>query len=119
MPATRHMISTPEFEAMKKKPIIVNTSRGGLVDEAAMVDALDRDLISGIGFDVLTSEPPKPDNPLLAVLERPNVIVTPHVAWYTKEAAERLEQETLQRILEILKGIIPQNLKNPEVLEPE
>jgi len=57
-PATRNMISTPEFEAMKSSALVINTSRGGLVDEAALVDALDRGLIAGAGFDVLTKEPP-------------------------------------------------------------
>jgi len=104
MPATRNMISTPEFEAMKKKPIIVNTSRGGLVDEAAMVDALDRGLISGIGFDVLTSEPPQPDNPLLKVLDRPNVIVTPHVAWASVEARQTLWDQVVSHIDNFLNG---------------
>lgn len=98
MPATKHMISTPEFEAMKKKPIIVNTSRGGLVDEAAMVDALDQGLIAAIGFDVLTSEPPAPDNPLLSVLTRPNVIVTPHVAWASEEAMQTLWDQVISHV---------------------
>jgi len=104
MPATRNMISTPEFEAMKRKPIIINTSRGGLVDEAAMVDALDRGLISGIGFDVLTSEPPQPDNPILQILDRPNVIVTPHVAWASTEARQTLWNQVAHHIDNFLTG---------------
>ncbi|GAA6175868.1 D-2-hydroxyacid dehydrogenase [Sulfitobacter pacificus] len=104
MPATRNMISTPEFEAMKRKPIIINTSRGGLVDEAAMVDALDRGLISGIGFDVLTSEPPQPDNPILQILDRPNVIVTPHVAWASTEARQTLWDQVAHHIDNFLTG---------------
>lgn len=104
MRATRNMISTPEFEAMKKKPIIVNTSRGGLVDEAAMVDALDRELISGIGFDVLTSEPPEANNPLLSILERPNVIVTPHVAWASIEARQTLWDQVISHVDNFLSG---------------
>ncbi len=98
MPATRHMISTPEFEAMKKKPILVNTSRGGLVDEAALVDALDRGLIAAAGFDVLTKEPPEADNPLLKVLDRPNVIVTPHVAWASEEAMQTLWDQVVSHV---------------------
>lgn len=104
MRATRNMISTPEFEAMKRKPIIINTSRGGLVDEAAMVDALDRGLISGIGFDVLTSEPPQPDNPILQILDRPNVIVTPHVAWASTEARQTLWDQVAHHIDNFLTG---------------
>lgn len=103
-PSTRNMISTPEFEAMKKKPILVNTARGGLVDESALVDALERGLISGAGFDVLTTEPPSSDNPLLSALERPNVIVTPHVAWASHEAMQTLWDQTISHIDNFLDG---------------
>ena len=103
-PSTRHMISTPEFEAMKKKPILVNTARGGLVDESALVDALERGLITGAGFDVLTTEPPTPDNPMLAVLDRPNVIVTPHVAWASHEAMQTLWDQMISHIDNFLDG---------------
>lgn len=104
MPATRHMISTPEFEAMKNKPILVNTSRGGLVDEAALVDALDRGLIAAAGFDVLTAEPPAPDNPLLKVLDYPNVIVTPHVAWASEEAMQTLWNQVVEHVENFVSG---------------
>lgn len=86
MPATRDMLAMPEFRRMKKGALIINCGRGGLVNEADVVTALDEGLIGGIGFDCLTSEPPKPDNPLLSVLTRPNVIVTPHTAWASDEA---------------------------------
>jgi glycerate dehydrogenase len=77
LPNTRNMLAMREFRAMKKRPLIINCGRGGLVDEADLVRALDLGLIAGIGFDCLTTEPPRPDNPLLAVLDRSNVIVTP------------------------------------------
>ncbi len=98
MPATRNVIAMPEFKKMKRKPLLVNTSRGGLVHEEDMVAALDQGLIGGIGFDVLTSEPPAPDNPLLKILERPNVIVTPHVAWASTEAMQTLWDQTVDHI---------------------
>ena len=72
MPATKNMIAWPEFEKMAKKPLLINCARGGLVDEADLVRALDAGRISGVGFDCLTTEPPLPDNPLLSILERPN-----------------------------------------------
>jgi glycerate dehydrogenase len=97
-PGTRHMISTPEFEAMRQQPLLINTSRGGLVDEAALVDALDRSLIAGVGFDVLTKEPPAPDNPLLKILNHPNVIVTPHVAWASEEAMSEVWRQTIEAV---------------------
>jgi glycerate dehydrogenase len=64
LPSTRNMLAMPEFRRMTKRPLIINCGRGGLVDEADLVEALDLGLISGIGFDCLTSEPPKPENPL-------------------------------------------------------
>jgi glycerate dehydrogenase len=104
MPSTKHMISTPEFEAMKKKPLLINTSRGGLVDEAALVDALERGLIAGAGFDVLTKEPPAPDNPILRVLERPNFILTPHVAWASEEAMTEVWRQTIEAVDQFIEG---------------
>ena len=104
MPATRNMIAMPEFRKMKRRPIIVNTARGGLVDETALVSALDDGLISGIGFDVLTSEPPNPDNPLLAILDRPNVIVTPHVAWASEEAMQTLWNQLVGHLENFQRG---------------
>ena len=104
MPATRNMISDREFGMMKKKPLIINASRGGLVDEAALVRALDAGRISGIGFDVLTSEPPLPDNPLLSVLDRPNVVVTPHTAWASDEAMQTLWDQVVDHLESFRRG---------------
>lgn len=98
MPATRNMIAAPEFAKMKKKPLLINCARGGLVNEADLVDALDAGQIAGIGFDCLTSEPPLPDNPLLKILGRPNVIVTPHVAWASDEAMQTLWDQVVRHI---------------------
>ena len=98
MPSTRNMIATPEFERMKNTAILVNTSRGGLVDEAALVDALERGLIAGAGFDVLTKEPPEPDNPLLKVLERTNFILTPHTAWASDEAQTEVWRQVIHHL---------------------
>lgn len=104
MPSTRNMISTPEFEAMKQKPLLINTSRGGLVDEAALVDALDRGLIAGAGFDVLTKEPPALDNPIVKVLDRPNFILTPHVAWASEEAMTEVWRQTVEAVQMFIDG---------------
>ena len=101
---TRNMISIPEFEIMKNRPILINTSRGGLVDELALVAALDKDLIAGVGFDVLTTEPPQADNPLLSILARPNVIVTPHVAWASEEAMQTLWDQTISHVDNFING---------------
>jgi glycerate dehydrogenase len=98
LPGTRNMLAMPEFRRMTKRPLIINCGRGGLVDEAALVEALDLGLISGIGFDCLTSEPPKAGNPLLKVIDRPNVIVTPHVAWASTEAVLAVWQQLIAHI---------------------
>src|SRR5512134_340330 len=106
---TRNMIAMPEFRAMKRRPLIINTARGGLVDEADLVRALDEGLISGIGFDVVTGEPPASDNPLMRVSNRPNVIVTPHVAWASDEAQQALADQLMDNIENFVAGT-PSNL---------
>lgn len=98
MPATRNMIAAREFAMMKKKPLIINCARGGIVHEADLVAALDAGQIGGIGFDCLTTEPPEADNPLLKVLDRPNVIVTPHTAWASDEAMQTLWDQVVSHI---------------------
>ncbi|MBP1841963.1 glycerate dehydrogenase [Rhizobium petrolearium] len=103
-PTTRNLIGIEEFRRMKKRPLIINTARGGLVNEADLVTALNEGLIAGAGFDVLTKEPPAPDNPLLAVLERSNVIVTPHVAWASDEAMQTLWAQVISHIENFEKG---------------
>jgi glycerate dehydrogenase len=108
-PQTRNMIAMPEFRAMKRRPLIINTARGGLVDEAALVQALDQGLISGAGFDVATGEPPSSDNPLMRIAGRPNVILTPHVAWASDEAQQALADQLMDNIENFVAGR-PSNL---------
>jgi glycerate dehydrogenase len=103
-PQTRGMLAMPEFHAMKRKPLIINTARGGLVDEEALVQALDEQLISGVGFDVLTSEPPDANNSLMRIAGRPNVIVTPHVAWASDEAQQSLADQLMENIGRFVRG---------------
>jgi glycerate dehydrogenase len=98
LPGTRNMLAMPEFRQMKKRPLIINCGRGGLVDEADLAKALDLGLISGIGFDCLTSEPPAQQNALLAVLNRPDVIITPHIAWGSIEAMQTMWQQVIGHI---------------------
>jgi glycerate dehydrogenase len=101
---TRGMLAWPEFEAMKRRPLIVNTARGGLVDEADLVRALDAGLVSGAGFDVVDGEPPAPDNPLMRIASRPDVIVTPHVAWASDEAQQSLADQLMDNIENFVAG---------------
>jgi glycerate dehydrogenase len=97
-PETRGMIAMPEFRAMKRRPLLINTARGGLVDEADLVAALDAGLIGGVGFDVVSSEPPPADNPLMQIAGRSNVIITPHVAWASDEAQQALADQLIDNI---------------------
>jgi len=97
-PGTRNMLGMPEFRKMTKRPLLINTARGGLVVEADVVQALDEGLISGIGFDCLTAEPPRADHPFQAILTRPNVIVTPHVSWASDEAMQVLWNQVVGHI---------------------
>jgi glycerate dehydrogenase len=105
---TRNMIGIEQFRKMKPTAILINTARGGLVDEAALVQALKQGLIAGAGFDVLTKEPPKEGNPLLD-LRMPNFILTPHVAWASDGAMQFLSDQLIDNIEAYVKGS-PQHL---------
>jgi len=94
---TRHMIGAAELASMKRSAILINTARGGLVDEAALAEALTRGTIAGAGFDVLSKEPPVPDNPLLT-LNLPNFVLTPHVAWASGGAMQLLADMLVENI---------------------
>ena len=97
MPATRNLIDLAAFKKMKRSALLINTARGGLVDEAALIQALDQGLIAGAGFDVLTVEPPKDGHPLLDV-RRPNFILTPHIAWASDGAMQFLADQLIDNI---------------------
>ena len=107
-PQTANMIGEAELQQMKSGAILINCGRGGLVDEAALVAALKYGQIGGAGFDVLTQEPPRDGNPLLKA-RLPNLIVTPHIAWASQEAANRLFDILLDNINRFVAGN-PQNL---------
>jgi glycerate dehydrogenase len=107
-PETKNMISARELKLMKKDAILINTGRGGLVDEAALAEALINKIIGGAGFDVLTVEPPKQGNILLD-LRLPNFIVTPHVAWASREAMQILADQLIDNIEAFAAGK-PQNV---------
>jgi glycerate dehydrogenase len=97
MPSTRNLIDLAAFRKMKRSAILINTARGGLVDESALIQALDEGLIAGAGFDVLTVEPPRNGHPLLDV-RRPNFILTPHIAWASDGAMQFLADQLIDNI---------------------
>ena len=107
-PETRHMIGAAELAKMKRSAILINTARGGLVDEAALAHALKTGVIAGAGFDVLTEEPPRHGNVLLDPAI-PNLLVTPHVAWASREAMQILSDQVIDNI-EAFVGGTPRNL---------
>lgn len=96
-PETRGLIGKEELAVMKPTAILINTSRGGLVDEAALADALVAGRLGGAGLDVLSEEPPRSGNPLLD-LRLPNLIVTPHVAWASEAAMQALADQVIANI---------------------
>jgi glycerate dehydrogenase len=96
-PSTRNLIDRNAFSKMKRNALLINTARGGLVDEAALIEALDAGRIAGAGFDVLSVEPPRNGHPLLEV-RRPNFILTPHVAWASDGAMQFLADQLIDNI---------------------
>jgi len=98
---------------MKPDAVLVNTCRGKVIDEKALYMALKSNIIAGSGVDVLEKEPPEADNPLLNM---PNTIVTPHVAWYSEDSIERLKNFGMDEVIRVLKGKRPRFVVNPEVL---
>jgi glycerate dehydrogenase len=103
-PETRNLIGAREFAMMERRPILINTARGGLVDEEALRDALLSGQIAAAGFDVATKEPPPPDHPLMRLLELPNFILTPHIAWASQEAIQRLTDQLVDNIDAFVRG---------------
>jgi glycerate dehydrogenase len=107
-PKTRGMIGIAELKAMKNTAVLINTARGGLVDEAALADALRKGEIAGAGFDVLTTEPPVEGNVLLDP-SIPNLLITPHVAWASIQAMQILADQLIDNIDAFIAGQ-PQNV---------
>ena len=101
-PETRGLIGAKELRAMKRGAVLINTARGGIVDEAALVEALRSGHLGGAGVDVLSQEPPG-NNPLLAA-DIPNLIVTPHIAWASRESRQRLLNELAENVQAYLAG---------------
>ena len=100
---TRNMIGAPELARMKRSALLINTARGGLVDEDALARALVEGTIGGAGFDVLVTEPPPPDNVLLNLRLR-NFILTPHVAWASSEAMQTLADQLIDNVEAFVAG---------------
>ncbi len=108
-PETRHLLGPKEFARMKSTAVVVNTARGGLIDQSALWAAVQSGQIAGAGLDVLEQEPPAEDEPLL---HHPNVIVTAHVAWLSEEARRDLQRKAAEQVLSAMRGETPYGLVN-------
>ena len=111
---TRQLVGDAEFSLMKPDAILINASRGGVVNEAALVKALQNNQIAGAGLDVFSQEPVPADNPLLKL---ENVILTPHTAALTRECVTRMATEAAKCVLDVFAGREPQNVANRQILE--
>lgn len=95
---TRGMIGKDELARMKRTAILINTARGGLVDEEALVEALENKMIGAAGFDVVTQEPMPDSHPFMRLMNRPDFILTPHVAWASRQAIQTLADQLIDNI---------------------
>ena len=111
---TTNLIGRDALPKMKSTAILVNTARGGIVDEAAVADAVKAGRLAGAGLDVVVDEPLKPSHPLNGV---PNIILTPHMAGVTEEAMMRMAQDAAEDILRVLRGERPKFPVNKELLK--
>ena len=112
-PATRHLVDAAALAKMKRTAFLINTARGAVVDEAALVQALRDGAIAGAGLDVFEVEPPQPDNPLLSM---PNVLATPHIGGYSDFPLEWGPESAMRDAAAVIQGGRPRSIQNPEVL---
>lgn len=109
---TRHLLGEREIQQMKPGAVVINTSRGAVVDTTALAKALQGGRLGGAGIDVFEQEPLKPNHPLRTA---PNTILTPHVAWYSEDATRTLKRRVAEEVARVAQGEWPRSLVNPEV----
>jgi D-3-phosphoglycerate dehydrogenase len=112
-PITRGLIDAEALATMKRSAYLINTSRGAIIDEAALLAALESGQIAGAALDVMSSEPPSPDHPLLT---HRRVLATPHVAFYSEAAIVDLATKAARHVAQALRGEVPDRVVNPAVL---
>jgi D-3-phosphoglycerate dehydrogenase / 2-oxoglutarate reductase len=113
-PQTTHLVNASFLRRMRSTAYLINAARGGLVDQTALCKALSQGWIAGAGIDVVTPERLEPDDPLL---QAPNCVVTPHVAFYSEDALVELQHRAATSVAEVLSSRRPVNVVNPSVLE--
>lgn len=109
---THHMIDAAALSRMKPTAFLVNCSRGGLIDESALEEALKQGKLAGAALDVMENEPVTADR---ALLKSERVLITPHLAWYTEQSTERMRRYASREVARVLRGERPRNLVNPTV----
>ncbi len=112
-PETRNMIGREQLAAMKEEAFLINAARGPLIDEEALFEALSKRQIAGAGLDVMVDNVPANDHPLLGL---DNIIITPHVAFFSQESTLELEQRAAEAVVSVMHGRMPENLVNSAVL---
>jgi len=117
--STKGMIGKAELETMKPTARILNVARGGMIDEDALVEALDAGTIAGAGIDVFTSEPPQPDSSATRLIAHPKVVATPHLGASTREAQENVSIDVCEQVVSILSGELPRSAVNAPIILPE
>ena len=111
---TRNLISTPQLKAMKRSAFLINASRGEIVDEAALVEALKEGTIAGAGLDVYLEEPLPAESPLLKMNK---VVTLPHIGSATQETRRAMNKNAAENLVGALNGTLLSNMVNPEVFE--
>jgi D-3-phosphoglycerate dehydrogenase len=111
--STRHLINADRLALMKPSAAIINTSRGPVIDEAALIDALRDGRLAGAGLDVYENEPISPDNPLRTM---ENVVLSSHAAWYSEDSMRDVKVKAAQAVADLLQGRVPGSVVNPSAL---
>ncbi|KAI4643131.1 hypothetical protein J4E93_007200 [Alternaria ventricosa] len=117
--STKGMIGKAELETMKTTARILNVARGGMIDEDALVEALDAGVIAGAGIDVFTSEPPEQNSSASRLIAHPKVVATPHLGASTKEAQENVSIDVCEQVVSILSGELPRSAVNAPIVLPD
>ena len=110
-PDTYHLLNADAFSQMKRSALVINTARGAIIKEQDLLTALQEKLIAGAGIDVVDGEPPPEDHPYMDLLNQPNFLLTPHVAWTSTEAMQNLADQCIENIENFFNGT-PSNLVN-------
>ncbi|KXT07303.1 hypothetical protein AC578_462 [Pseudocercospora eumusae] len=117
--STKGLIGLQELSKMKKTARVLNVARGGIIDESALLEAVETGIIAGAGIDVFTSEPPKPEDAASKLIAHPKVVATPHLGASTVEAQENVSIDVCEQVLSILQGQLPRSAVNAPIIMAE